>query len=45
MTIPLRCPVCGSKNVYSLLNTLHCKRCKNIWKEEKKKRSGKILEN
>jgi hypothetical protein len=27
------CPVCSSDEVYSLLNTLHCKRCKNIWKE------------
>jgi hypothetical protein len=27
------CPVCSSEEVYSLLNTLHCKRCKNIWKE------------
>jgi len=30
------CPVCSSKDVYCLLNTLHCKRCGNIWKEEKK---------
>ncbi|MDO9034123.1 MAG: hypothetical protein Q7U51_02845 [Methanoregula sp.] len=29
------CPVCSSDEVYSLLNTLHCKRCKNIWKEGK----------
>jgi len=28
-----RCPVCSSDKVYSLLNTLRCKRCKNIWKE------------
>lgn len=27
------CPFCSSDKVYSLLNTLHCKRCKNIWKE------------
>ena len=27
------CPVCSSDEVYILLNTLHCKRCKNIWKE------------
>jgi hypothetical protein len=32
----VRCPVCASEKVYSLLNTLHCKRCGNIWKEEKK---------
>ena len=31
-----RCPVCSSDNIYCLLNTLHCKRCGNIWKEEKK---------
>jgi hypothetical protein len=29
------CPVCASGEVYSLLNTLHCKRCGNIWTEEK----------
>ncbi len=34
----VRCPVCASEKVYSLLNTLHCKRCGNIWKEEKKTR-------
>lgn len=34
-----RCPVCASEKVYSLLNTLHCKRCGNIWKEEKKTKS------
>jgi hypothetical protein len=34
------CPVCSSEDVYSLLNTLHCKRCGNIWKEEKNTRSG-----
>jgi hypothetical protein len=28
------CPFCASDRVYSLLNTLHCKRCKNIWKED-----------
>jgi hypothetical protein len=27
------CPVCSSDRVYCLLDTLHCKRCKNIWKE------------
>jgi hypothetical protein len=27
------CPVCSSDEVYDLLHTLHCKRCKNIWKE------------
>jgi len=36
MTIQLHCPVCSSENVHSLLNTLHCKRCGNIWKVEKK---------
>ena len=30
---PLRCPFCSSEKVYSLLNTLHCKRCKNVWKD------------
>lgn len=30
-----RCPVCASEEVYSLLNTLHCKRCGNIWTEKK----------
>lgn len=45
MTTQLRCPVCGSEKVYSLLNTLHCKRCKSLWKEEKKKRAGKMVKN
>jgi hypothetical protein len=27
------CPFCSSDKVYRLLNTLRCKRCKNIWKE------------
>ncbi|WP_321507470.1 hypothetical protein [uncultured Methanoregula sp.] len=27
------CPFCSSDMVYPLLNTLRCKRCKNIWKE------------
>jgi hypothetical protein len=36
MTTQLRCPICSSENVYSLLNTLHCKRCGNMWKVEKK---------
>ena len=36
MTTQLRCPFCSSEKVYSLLNTLHCKRCKNVWKEDKK---------
>jgi hypothetical protein len=35
-----KCPVCASENVYCLLHTLHCKRCGNIWKEEKKTRSS-----
>jgi uncharacterized Zn ribbon protein len=43
MTIQARCPVCSSEKVYSLLNTMHCKRCGNIWKEEKKK--SKKMEN
>jgi len=34
-----KCPVCASENVYCLLNTLHCKRCGNIWTEEKTPRS------
>jgi hypothetical protein len=33
------CPVCASEEVYCLLNTLHCKRCGNIWTEEKNTRS------
>jgi hypothetical protein len=36
MVTQVRCPVCASEDVYSLLKTLHCKRCGNIWKEEKK---------
>ena len=36
MATQVRCPVCAGEDVYSLLNTLHCKRCGNIWKEEKK---------
>ena len=40
MATQLRCPVCASDRVYSLLNTLHCKRCGNIWKEEKDTRSS-----
>jgi len=40
MTPHLRCPVCSGDEVYSLLHTLHCKRCGNIWKEEKDTRSG-----
>lgn len=31
-----RCPYCASENVYSLLNTLHCKQCKNMWKGDMK---------
>lgn len=34
MTARLRCPFCSSEKVYSLLNTLHCKRCKNMWKPD-----------
>ena len=34
MTEACRCPACSSDKVYSLLDTLHCKRCKHIWKEE-----------
>jgi uncharacterized protein (DUF983 family) len=37
MTSQIRCPVCASGKIYSLLNTLHCKQCGNIWKEDKKK--------
>jgi hypothetical protein len=29
-----RCPVCGSEEVYVMVDTLHCKRCANIWTEE-----------
>lgn len=32
MTSRQRCPVCGSDMVYGLMNTLRCKRCKEIWK-------------
>jgi len=28
------CPVCASDDIYSLMDTLHCKRCGNIWTEE-----------
>jgi hypothetical protein len=38
MVTQVHCPVCASEEVYSLLNTLHCKRCGNIWTEEKKTR-------
>jgi|GEM_PF-876112 hypothetical protein len=34
MTTLSRCPFCSSEKVYCLLDTFHCKRCKNIWKEE-----------
>ncbi len=34
MTVALLCPFCSSEKVYSLLNTLHCKRCKNMWKAD-----------
>lgn len=40
MATRLRCPVCASDQVYSLLNTLHCKRCGNIWKEGKNTRGN-----
>jgi hypothetical protein len=36
METEVSCPICSSKNVYCLLNSLRCKRCGNIWKEEKK---------
>jgi hypothetical protein len=36
MTAHLRCPFCSSEKVYCLLNTLHCKRCKNMWKGDTK---------
>jgi hypothetical protein len=36
MTIQVRCPVCSSEEVYSLLNTLHCKRCGALWNADKK---------
>jgi hypothetical protein len=36
MTTQLCCPICSSENIYCLLNTLHCKRCGNIWKKDKK---------
>jgi hypothetical protein len=35
MVTQVSCPVCASEEVYSLLDTLHCKRCGNIWTEEK----------
>jgi len=31
----VHCPVCASEEVYCLLDTLHCKRCGNIWTAEK----------
>lgn len=40
MTMEISCPICSSKNVYSLMNSLRCKRCGNIWKEEKKNSSN-----
>jgi hypothetical protein len=30
------CPNCSSDKVYRLLETLRCKRCKHIWKEEER---------
>lgn len=36
MTAGLHCPACSSEKVYILLDTLHCKRCKNIWREDTK---------
>jgi hypothetical protein len=35
MTALSRCPFCNSEKVYSVLDTLHCKRCKNLWTEER----------
>ena len=32
MTDVQYCPFCGSAMVYSLMDTLRCKRCKGIWK-------------
>lgn len=32
MTAVQYCPFCGSAMVYSLMDTLRCKRCKGIWK-------------
>ena len=40
MVTQVICPVCASEEVYSLLKTLHCKRCGNIWKEDKKTRGN-----
>jgi len=39
MVTPGSCPVCAGEDVYSLLDTLHCKRCGNIWTEEKNARN------
>ena len=30
-----KCPVCGSEEVYVMVDTLHCKRCANIWTDNK----------
>jgi hypothetical protein len=43
MTMPT-CPICSSDRVYSLLNTLHCKRCKHIWKEGEENRGSGACE-
>ena len=43
METEVSCPICSSKNVYSLLNSLRCKRCGNIWKEEKKNGSKFVI--
>jgi transcription initiation factor TFIIIB Brf1 subunit/transcription initiation factor TFIIB len=43
MEIEISCPICSSKHVYSLLNSLRCKRCGNIWKEEKKNKSNVVV--
>jgi uncharacterized Zn finger protein len=45
MVTHVSCPVCASKEVYSLLDTLHCKRCGNIWTEEKNIRSKYDIRN
>jgi hypothetical protein len=35
MTALSRCPFCSSEKVYALVNTMHCKRCKNLWTPDK----------
>ena len=43
MVAETSCPICSSKNVYSLMNSLRCKRCGNIWKGDKENSSNLVI--